>query len=67
MDENPGWQARYDALRATLRNIGVTLGDQTAPHAAREEAATEFITTWQALTQHIKQQPETSGTIEPHG
>lgn len=57
MDESQSWQARYDELRAALQRIGAALGDRAAVPGKRDAAAHEFVATWQALTQHIKQQP----------
>jgi hypothetical protein len=57
MDETQTWQARHEALSARLCRIGEILGDRSKPAGEREAASSEFITTWQEFTQHIKQQP----------
>ncbi|HEY7295031.1 MAG TPA: hypothetical protein VH916_08305 [Dehalococcoidia bacterium] len=67
MDESQTWQARYDELRAALRRIGTTLGDKRASAAEREAAAQEFVTTWQEITRHIKDQPAIAGATAPRG
>ncbi|HLZ68384.1 MAG TPA: hypothetical protein VKV26_00600 [Dehalococcoidia bacterium] len=65
MDESQPWQAHYDELRAVLRRIGAILGDKRTPAPDRETAAQEFISAWQQITRHIKDQPATAGVAAP--
>jgi hypothetical protein len=55
MDEPLTWQIEHDAMTARLRHLGSILGNQSLPATDREQAARDFVPTWQAFCRHVNE------------